>query len=387
MDRRRRLNADKGEKLTMRARNLLALIAVAVPEAAIAADGILVPGVTTAADVRETRAIYLDVRPCVRGDDAGWPRRVSDAAAADAAAAVAAREAGVAVSEKEAGPLLAAGVGLLADFAVGFISDWLKRRQDALTGTFLATGAGLVQPVGAPPFRCLIIFRGVLDTGAAQDTSPGAVPDPIALRNRAALYIEAELSDASPAPRAAMRKAAAPEAAPRPALPERSRAGGPPQPLPPGVIDTASLPLAATRRREAAGADLPKWLLSVVDVHYGATSAGRPGSGWKNVTAAVAFSARAGNQSATALDDGATAVYRFDLGRLKIGRNYGPNLLVGARGVQAFDYGGALNVTALVTESEQAGPALVALATAFTDNKESISDALKKTLLGKDAEK
>lgn len=301
---------------------------------------------------REARLVLLDPAPCSRGGT-----RVAPATAEAALAA----------------PLVA----LAADFAVGFVGDWLKRRQTALNGTFLATGAAAP---GEPLFGCLIVYRGVLtDAAAPADPVRAAAANGPAgfelatLRDGASFYMEAELTSFPPRSTPAPAARGTSEAAPAPPPPVVG-------PTPPATPPPAAAPVTAPMIPKPPPA--PPRLLAPVYLRYADTSAGRRGSGWKNVTVVVAFAKQTPPADSTAPAPDAPIVYRFDLGRIEIGRIYAEPLLRGAGSVQLFPDVDGLNAAALVTESERSGPALDALVKAFDANAKGLSKGLQNLVLG-----
>lgn len=247
------------------------------------------------------------------------------------------RPGGTRVAPALAAPLIGLGV----DFALNAVEAGIKDLQEGRNGQFLALGSATgweqVVPEANPNRGCVIIYRGVTrgePGGEVSATAPEtsgkltkAMLQALQLEDYPAFYLEAEVYT-----------------------------------LPSGE-----------------GSSL---VLKPVYIHYAASAAKYVGSGRKTVTVALAMG-RA--QPATAgTDEGVTKdapqVYRFNLGRLKIGEFYagGTDLQSASPRTEVI----GTNMAALVTESEDPSIALGALATAFSDKKGDIAKAVNDAVTG-----
>lgn len=247
------------------------------------------------------------------------------------------RAADTRVAPALAGPLVALGI----DFALNAVEAGIKDLQEGRNGQFLALGSAtgwepVVSGANADP-GCVIIYRGVT-SGEEGGGVSAAVPDAsgkltkamlraLQLNDYPAFYLEAEVET----------------------VPQE---------------DGSSL------------------VLKPVYIHYGASSAKYVGSGRKTVTVALAMGRAKPATAGT--DDGVTEdapqVYRFNLGRLKIGEFY-----AGGTDLQSASPSTKLvgtNMAALVTESDDPSVALDALAKAFSGKKGDIAKALNDAVTG-----
>nr|VFK67289.1 MAG: hypothetical protein BECKUNK1418G_GA0071005_11346 [Candidatus Kentron sp. UNK]VFK72623.1 MAG: hypothetical protein BECKUNK1418H_GA0071006_11266 [Candidatus Kentron sp. UNK] len=132
--------------------------------------------------------------------------------------------------------------------------------------------------------------------------------------------------------------------------------------------------------------------LKPVYLSYAASSARNSGSGWKNVSLAIAMSkaavdkdARSKGEKADSKEDKPFAVFRHNIGRLEIGKVYkGEKMLSGTSYVQGSanfsKQKEKFNITAQITESEDASIALEALIEAFGAKKGGIETLITDTI-------
>jgi hypothetical protein len=125
-------------------------------------------------------------------------------------------------------------------------------------------------------------------------------------------------------------------------------------------------------------------------VRYAQSSARREGSGMKHVGVVIALTEAVLKPDAELADDKAIALYRFDLGRLEIGRSYEHEekkpLLTGTAAQQTVPLPNGeagrvpFNLLAIVTETEQPGLLLEALSTAYGSKKGDLEKALTEVI-------
>lgn len=123
------------------------------------------------------------------------------------------------------------------------------------------------------------------------------------------------------------------------------------------------------------------WVVEPKHVVYRASSA-RQATKTKHVSVVIALTETA-PADPTKPDEGRpVAVFRHDLGALKLRASYSGKTLAGTAASAAVSQTQPLNVTALVTESAEAGPVLTALIGAFNDNKDKLTEALTDIVEG-----
>lgn len=235
-----------------------------------------------------------------------------------------------------------------ADFAIEIVGEAFEREKTARTGQSVASGV-LIGPErvisGDSRFMqngdgCLVIYRGAL--GEAAETP-------------------SETTDVTPM----------------------------------GSQPTKKLSRSATK---ALGlADLPAFyaeflmdensvpdrrILTLNYVSYAETSAIRAGSGMKSVTVALSLGASTGEDGTPTPDQDKAELYRFDLGRLKIGQYYHGDAVTRLSSSKVGAQGS--NMVALITEAEDPSVALTALAKAFEKNQSDLREALLAKLKGED---
>jgi hypothetical protein len=218
------------------------------------------------------------------------------------------------------GPVIATA----ADFTINWISSYLENREKKLTGQFTARGLSKVSALSG----CVIVGRGVFGPGWDGRTQ--------AIDELTAPKLEAL-----------------------------------------GFVDVPAFYLELNAKLEDGYLTLTPYFLV-----YGASSAKRTPSGKKSVTVALSVSAGQHHEDST---DSAEQVAKIelDLGKLEIGRYYKEAVLKGvvARG-RLKSPEGNVGLVALVTESEEAGIAEQAVAKAFEDNSNELSEALAEFLSG-----
>lgn len=224
-----------------------------------------------------------------------------------------------------------------ADFAISYAGKQLEEADKGRSGSFLALGvdqgAEVVKVRSGNPqgTNCLVIYRGAAQTPLSDDA-----------------------------------------AAPRPEFPSGK--------LTPAILSALGLSDYPAFYLELAtstpAASPPHRVLTAKYLHYAASSARVYGSGRKTVTMVLAR--RGASPGADA--DGATIaadaleVYRFNLGRLEIGRQYGFSGDV--RSAHAIASPAIANYAALVSEADDPSTALTALTEAFEGNKDDINSTL-----------
>jgi hypothetical protein len=233
-------------------------------------------------------------------------------------------------------PIVAALIGVAADFAVSAGSAWLRHQRDGRNATWVATGAGsALQPTTVAQSFCLTIARGVLTEG------PGSNENfrPFDFRDEPAFFLRVDLT-----------------------MEARSAAAG-------GGANAAPVAVALTARP--------------YELRYAETAARVRGSARKNVSVVIAFSPQTLQPAAGAAatpDTAKATVIRLDFGRLDVGRVYRQALLSDVNGVASFPAAGHTMMTAVVSESENASVALDAIISAVDDNSDDLSDALRSTI-------
>lgn len=223
--------------------------------------------------------------------------------------------------------LVATGVDLLLDlFAQGLVAE-----QEGHTGQFLSTGVYLGKErvmTGAKTHEsedgCIVLYRGLTGNPPAEGVAPETRLEQARLRalglsSRPALYVEFLV-------------------------------------------------------REPNG--LNKRMLELNRVEYAASSAARKGSGFKSVSIVIGLGAQKAVDPETneILDAAVSELFRFNLGRLEIGKFYSSDRNVRAIAPKAAEPG--TNMVALVTEADQESVVLKALTAAFEQNKSALDDAL-----------
>lgn len=214
-------------------------------------------------------------------------------------------------------------IGFGAQFLVNFGSHAIENYQNGLNGQF--AGGGVVDAAHAGDIHCLIIAHGLIGAGGANvagGRSPlsGADLERLHLADVPGFYMEARL----------------------------------------------------TRQGERV-------VIEPVFLSYAQTAARHRGSGRKHVSLIVAVDEHVATPAADSGDDDFDALFRFDLGQLEIGRHYDASALAGLAASQqlpATSFGGS-NISALVTESEEPGPALQALSETYAAKKDALQTAIE----------
>jgi hypothetical protein len=234
-------------------------------------------------------------------------------------------------------PLVAVGAALaplIANLAVTVGENLLNAEKEGLSGQFVAGTAseGVYTEEGKLSFGCLIIIRGLFGapnpSGISGDEEWTTTHlDRLSLADYPAFYLEAEVK----------------------------------------LVGT-SLMLQ------------PRY------IRYAQSSALREGSGMKHVGVVVALTEAVLASDAEPTDEKAIALYRFNLGRLEIGKSCKHSdtepLLTGTAAQQMVPSAGgqqgrvSFNVLAIVTETEQPGLLLDALSTAYGSKKGDLEKAL-----------
>lgn len=232
--------------------------------------------------------------------------------------------------------LIAAVVPLLADFAVSTVGKVIEGQKEGLSGQFVAGAAttNFVNDISAG--GCLAIYRGLFGetnpTGI--ERADGLTEEDLKLLSLAdypAFYMEAET-----------------------------------------ILENDALKLE------------PRY------IRYAQSSARNDGSGRKHVGIALAVTERALKRDEDPPSDkDAIALFRFDLGRLEIGKSYlhktdTAPILTGTGSVQSIDTSKAqpANLLAYVVESESPGIVLEALSAAFKNEEKNLKSALGDFLKG-----
>lgn len=239
------------------------------------------------------------------------------------------------VGDGRSGLILGAVAATGADFLIELASAALVEEQEGRNGQFLASGVYLGAEkvfVNGGTFRedkgCLVIYRGIAGANEAEEAPPTSLPSQtlkaLGLSGQPAIYMEFKVSEPS------------------------------------------------------SGAD--GRLLELNRIDYAASSARKPGSGRKSVSVVIGLGLEkpADTSSATLAESDALELYRFNLGRLEIGKFY-----TGDRGLRAITPRKAepgSNMVALVTEADHESVVLKALTSAFNTNKPSIDEALTAKL-------
>lgn len=146
----------------------------------------------------------------------------------------------------------------------------------------------------------------------------------------------------------------------------------------PEAIDSADFLLDADIK---VAADTKVWTVAPVRLVYRASSA-RTASATKHVSVVIALTESRPADGAKPDAGQPIAIFRHDFGELKLRSAYAGGTLEGTGSASAVGDHKALNVTALVTESAEAGPALTALLGAFTQSKDKLTDALTDVIKG-----
>ena len=223
-------------------------------------------------------------------------------------------------------------VPIAADFVTTLIGKAIQESQDGLSGQFVASGVTTDLQTDLKS-GCLVIYRGLFGkmapTASDKDLKPHLKE--LGLVDMPAFYMEAHTT------------------------------------LNAGVLTLE-----------------PKY------VRYAQSSARRDGSGMKHVGIVLALTERQLSATDDApADKEAIALFRLDLGRLKIGRSYlhtaESQVLTGTKAIQTLpesDSAAPANLFAYVIESEEPGPALQALSEAFTSQEDGLTTALSDFLSG-----
>lgn len=242
-------------------------------------------------------------------------------------------------------------IGFAVDALFGAIGKAIEKRKKELNGQFLATGtlpgAGSAGAGGTAAaiddLGCLVVLRGAFGSGGTgtfrvNNENGSEIPlDQLGLATSPEFYLELAVEKAAQEPKG----------------------------------DGVAAPVTV--------------MLSPVALRYAVTSARRIGSGEKTVTVAIAMGKKA-VKSGEQAEKEALAVFRHNLGRLRVGRGYwdpeSDDLLQGTASLQTLapDALSSLNLAAIVTESEEPGIALEALSEAFAGNKDALANALKEAL-------
>jgi len=154
---------------------------------------------------------------------------------------------------------------------------------------------------------------------------------------------------------------------------------------------------ASNNYRDLGFSDYPSFYLELKTEHkgntvvltpqflsYAASSARKEGSGFKHVSLVLSFSDISPKGPSENSEEKAFAVFRHDLGRLEIGKSYDEKLLIGTA-ASAFLKDEDLkrkgfNISAVVTESEEAGLAYQVAAEAYASKKADLQKAMEDTL-------
>lgn len=239
-----------------------------------------------------------------------------------------------AAGSKRIGPLSTALIATASDFLLELVGAGLVAEQQGRNGQFMATGVYLgkekVRSQGHTKNTedgCIVIYRGI----------GGTFRDDI---------------DATPS------------------LPRSTLA----------ALGLAAQPAIYLEFLVESTNDNSKRMLTLNRADYAASSARRKGSGLKSVSVVIGLGAEQSideTQSEIKPADVAE-VFRFNLGRLQIGKSYGADRSVRSIVPAAAEPG--TNLVALVTEADRESVALTALTTAFNTNKSSIDDALTEKI-------
>jgi hypothetical protein len=226
--------------------------------------------------------------------------------------------------------IVGAAAPFVAEFTVGLVGALIEAQKEGLNGSFPATGLtpALHNPDGTLSFNCIAIARGLFGAVSAQREDGGdgvflrAHLEPLGLRDYPAFYMEA----------------------------------------------------GATLEQKAL-------VLTPQYLRYAGTSARRPGSDRKHVGMVLALLEKSVKPGEETTDDQSVALYRFNFGRLEIGRSYAASLLIGTSALQTLpekseDNPTPVNAFALVTESEDPGVLLKVLSESFDARKDDLKTAL-----------
>jgi hypothetical protein len=245
-----------------------------------------------------------------------------------------------------AAPLIAAGVSLAATYIVSSIDKAIEEYKKGLSGSLAAAGIATTVPENK---SCILIVRGVI---GKMKQKPGKAENEngdflvkysyaLGLQDYPAFYLELSASTVKP------------KDAP-------STQGQQP------VKISGTLTLK------------PSYL------SYAASAAKNLGSGTKHVGLAVGFSDTAQKKSDEINEEKTFAIFRYDLGRLEIGKRYIKELLDGTGASVALteeqSKKSAFNITAVVSESEDPGLLFQVLQKTFTDEKADLQKALEEAI-------
>jgi len=230
--------------------------------------------------------------------------------------------------------LIGSVVPLAASFGISSIRNAIEDRKDGRSGQFVAAGVSKDVRTDLNSGKCLVIYRGLF--GAPEPTASD---------------VRLSASDLKTL----------------------------------GLVDMPAFYMEAR-------ADLDDDVLRLEPqyVRYGQSSARIAGSGMKHVGIVLAMTERRLSAEEDApVDNEAIALFRFDLGRLEIGRSYlqapGAPVLTGTGAIQTLPAGAngtPANLFAYVVESEQPGPVLTAFAEAFASQEDALTTALSGFLTG-----
>ncbi|GFE48354.1 hypothetical protein So717_01070 [Roseobacter cerasinus] len=235
-----------------------------------------------------------------------------------------------------------------ADFAIEIVGEALEREKTARTGQSVASGVfiGPEQVIsGDGTFStngdgCLVIYRGAL--GEAVDT----------------LAETTEVTPKGSQPTKKLTRSAA------------------------KALGLADFPAFYAEFLMDASSVPNRRILTLNHISYAETSAIRAGSGMKSVTVALSLGASAGDDGTPTPDQEKAELYRFDLGRLKIGHYYDGGAVT--RLSSSTNAARGSNMVALITEAEDPSVALTALTKAFEKNQSDLREALLTKLKGEE---
>ncbi|GAB4394467.1 MAG: hypothetical protein Tsb0032_19890 [Kiloniellaceae bacterium] len=240
-------------------------------------------------------------------------------------------------------------IGIAVDLAANVVTKALSEAEEGLNGYFLALGSMANDAkdgnVDTEEIRCVIVARGLTGRSPADD------PD---IPESAGQLEKADLEDLGLAD------------------------------YPSFYLEMKASWTQGTREVPAASGGTtseirPILTLTPVYLHYAQSAARREGSGKKAVTVALAI-ASAQPADKDKLEEGASAVFRFNFGRLEVGHQYDEATLKTLNSSQVIAKGAGPSIAALVTESEQPSVALKALSEAFSSNKGDLTKALKDAI-------
>jgi hypothetical protein len=230
------------------------------------------------------------------------------------------------VQQEVFAPLVALAAGFIGDLVTSYISQRLEARRAGLTGSWVANGVVELAPDSnlETNGRCLVVARGRYNgADLTREAIRGMNPD---------FYLEAQLN---------------------------------------AVRVTPDPPAGQPNRI---------WTLAPVRVDYRLPGTRTRGRGEKHVSVVIAFSGTTPATGTVPADNQAIAVFRHNFGRLAWRSSYSGNILQGTASSQRFTAPGQVNVTALVTESEDQGPAEAAFVSAFNSNKDALSTLIENTI-------